>query len=90
MTTRTQEMVGERFTARSQRLVASKRADMVYMAGQRAELDAEEEERLARLAERSARARQEQRLLVFALAGIALLIAVGVIVAVGIVVLNGP
>lgn len=58
-----------------ERLVASKRDDTAYMQEQRARLDAEERERLFRLAEQQARHREEQRrMILYVGIGIALVI----------------
>lgn len=58
-----------------ERLVAAKQGDAAYMHEQRTRLDAEERERLSRLAEQRARHQQEQRrMILFIGLGIAALI----------------
>jgi hypothetical protein len=70
---RARETGEERVPIRTERMASIKREDQQYMAEQRAQLDAEEHERLARLAEQRDRARKEQR-------RIALFVVIGLLV----------
>jgi predicted amidophosphoribosyltransferase len=71
--TRLYERTDEAALVRSERLVASKQSDLIYMHEQRERLQAEEQERLARLAAMRIEAQKQQR---------KLLIVVGVMLAV--------
>jgi hypothetical protein len=73
LATRARETGEERVPIRTERMAAIKQQDQRYMEEQRARLDAEERERLARLAEQRTRARREQR-------RIALLVLIGLLV----------
>ncbi len=76
---RARETGEERVPIRTERMAAIKHQDQRYMEEQRARLDAEERERLARLAEQRARARKEQwRILLFVVIGLLVLSAVTV------------
>ncbi len=81
VTSRASTTVEEGTGRRDEVLVASKQADVTYMAEQRARLLAEERERLARLAEQRARSGQEQRRIVsFVLAGVVLVVVAVLVV----------
>lgn len=76
---RARETGDERVPIRAERMAAVKQQDQRYMEEQRARLDTEERERLARLAEQRARARVEQRrIILFVLIGLLVLSAMTV------------
>lgn len=73
---RARETGEERVPIRTERMAELKQQDRRYMAEQRAHLDAEERERLARLAEQRARSRKEQRrIILFVVIGLLVLSA---------------